>query len=89
MSQPERREPARRAVLVVDDERAMAETIADGLADRGYDATSRRLERRGAPSASATEPFDALVTDLRMPGVDGLALLAEVAPRSRRSARSS
>jgi DNA-binding NtrC family response regulator len=62
-------------VLVVDDHFAMAETVADALRDSGYDAVAvpsggearRRLER---------EPFDALVTDLRMPDVDGLALLA-------------
>jgi two-component system, NtrC family, response regulator HydG len=70
------REPPRPRVLVVDDERAMAEMVADGLADRGYDAT---------PLASSDEALrclregglDALVTDLRMPHVDGLALLAE------------
>lgn len=62
-------------VLVVDDELALAEMVADGLCDRGFDAVAlssgqqclERLER---------EPFDALVTDLRMRPVDGLALLA-------------
>jgi two-component system, NtrC family, response regulator HydG len=62
-------------VLVVDDHLDLAETLADGLVEHGYDAVAcassvdaaRRLE---------TEPFDALVTDLRMPKVDGLGLLA-------------
>jgi two-component system response regulator HydG len=62
-------------VLVVDDQSDMAETLAEGLLDRDYDAVAcasstdatRRLE---------TEPFDALVTDLRMPQVDGMGLLA-------------
>jgi two-component system response regulator HydG len=63
-------------VLIVDDEREMAEMIADGLADRGYDtvAISSGEEAR---VRLHQEAFDALVTDLRMPGVDGLALLAE------------
>jgi two-component system response regulator HydG len=60
---------------VVDDQVEMAEMLAEGLCEQGYDATacasstdaSRRLE---------AEPLDALVTDLRMPRVDGLGLLA-------------
>jgi two-component system, NtrC family, response regulator HydG len=63
-------------VLVVDDDRALAETLADGLEERGYlavpegssVAAARRLE---------LEDVDALVTDLRMPELDGLALLAQ------------
>jgi len=68
-------------VLVVDDHLDMAETLAEGLLDRGYDAVAcsssseaaRRLEGDG---------IDALVTDLRMPEVDGMGLLAA----SRRAA---
>ena len=62
-------------VLVVDDDLALAETLADGLSERGYraipegssTAAARRLEQDG--------DVDALVTDLRMPGLDGLGLL--------------
>jgi two-component system, NtrC family, response regulator HydG len=62
-------------VLVVDDDLALAETLADGLEERGYlcfpegssAAAARRLEQGDV---------DALVTDLRMPGPDGLDLLA-------------
>jgi two-component system response regulator HydG len=68
-------------VLVVDDHLDLVETLVDGLVEQGYDAVAcvssveagRRLE---------TEPFDALVTDLRMPEIDGLGLLA----RSRAAA---
>ena len=68
---------SRPRVMVVDDNLEMARTIVDGLADRGYDA--RRLPRPAKrPSrACAGETFDAVVTDLRMPGVDGLELLSE------------
>jgi two-component system response regulator HydG len=69
-------------VLVVDDDMDMAETLAEGLGSRGFAALAcsssaeavRRLESEG---------FDLLVTDLRMPVIDGLGLLArsrEMAP---------
>ena len=63
-------------VLIVDDEREMAEMIADGLADRGYEAVPISSGEE-ARARLRQEAFDALVTDLRMPGVDGLALLSE------------
>ncbi len=72
MRQPETN-PLR--VLVVDDAIQMAETVADGLSDRGYDATAVASGEQAIARLRA-EPFAALVTDLRMPDVDGLALLA-------------
>src|ERR1700691_3110073 len=61
-------------VLVVDDRLEMAEMLADGLRDRGYQATSMASSRQ-ALEALEHDTFDALITDLRMPDVDGLALL--------------
>jgi two-component system response regulator HydG len=66
---------ARPRVLVVDDQLAMAETLAEGLSERGYDATPLASSREAA-KVLFEDRFDALVTDLRMPEVDGLALLA-------------
>src|SRR5215472_13723846 len=62
-------------VLVVDDHLDMAETLADGLRDRGYEALAVASSRDAAARLSA-EPVDALVTDLRMPDIDGIGLLA-------------
>jgi len=73
---------ARARVLVVDDQLAMAETLADGLVEKGYDAVAI-ASSRDAAAMLEREPWDALVTDLRMPHVDGLGLLAiakEAAP---------
>ena len=62
-------------VLVVDDERSLAETVADGLAERGFDAVPVASGRK-AELLLAAEKYDVLVTDLRMPDLDGLTLLA-------------
>jgi two-component system response regulator HydG len=72
MPQPDPR-PLR--VLIVDDEIQLAETLADGLADRGYEAVAVATADQ-ALARLRSEPFDALVADLRMPRVDGLTLLA-------------
>jgi two-component system response regulator HydG len=62
-------------VLVVDDELPMAEMLADGLVDRGYVASALASGREAA-SVLEREPIDVVVTDLRMPQIDGLGLLA-------------
>ena len=62
-------------VLVVDNHAEMAETTAEGLIDRGFCATSVASSPK-AQELLAGADVDALVTDLRMPEVDGLGLLA-------------
>jgi two-component system response regulator HydG len=62
-------------VLVVDDHIEMAETLAEGLSDRGFEATACASSVEAAKRLES-EAIDALVTDLRMPQVDGMGLLA-------------
>jgi two-component system response regulator HydG len=62
-------------VLVVDDDLAFAETVADGLRSRGWSATCLGDSAQAA-SLVRERQFDVLVTDLRMPEVDGLELLS-------------
>ena len=64
---------AKPAILIVDDERNTREGLERALADR-YEV----LLAEDAPKAIHTlesRPIDVLLTDLRMPGVDGLSLL--------------
>src|SRR4051812_34847762 len=64
----------RARVLVVDDDAAMASMVADGLGDRGWEVTTASEAKR-ATELVRDKTFDVLVTDLRMPDVDGIALL--------------
>jgi DNA-binding NtrC family response regulator len=65
---------SRTRVIVVDDRMEMAEVIAEALCDRGYEGLPVSSGRE-ALRVLRTERVDAMVTDLRMPEVDGLALL--------------
>jgi two-component system response regulator HydG len=67
-------------VLIVDDDRVLAETLADELSSDGFDTTHVSTSRDALQLIQ--QPFDALITDLRMPTTDGLGLLAA----SRRAA---
>ncbi|MDI1432274.1 sigma-54-dependent transcriptional regulator [Polyangium sorediatum] len=61
-------------VVIVDDKLEMAEMLADGLADHGISAFAVATGKQALARIEA-EPVDALVTDLRMPGMDGIELL--------------
>jgi DNA-binding NtrC family response regulator len=61
-------------VLVVDDEFEMAAVLADSLRESGFEAFALRSGRE-ALEVLRHESVDVIVTDLRMPGVDGLKLL--------------
>jgi two-component system, NtrC family, response regulator HydG len=61
-------------ILIVDDDRALGETLADELGGDEYEIVHLASSREAARLLE--QPFDALVTDLRMPVVDGLGLLA-------------
>ena len=62
-------------ILVVDDERANARALCDTLRDQGYE-TAGFTSGEDALKALLESQFDLLLTDLMMPGMDGVALLA-------------
>ena len=61
-------------VLVIDDDEALAETIAESLDRRGHACTVATSGKAGAAKL-AEEPFDVILTDLRMADLDGLAVV--------------
>ncbi|MGQ0551879.1 MAG: sigma-54-dependent transcriptional regulator [Planctomycetota bacterium] len=63
------------AVLVIDDDAAHADTIGEALQAAGYAPHVVHSGREGL-AALAAQPFDLVLTDLRMNDVDGMEVLA-------------
>ncbi len=67
-------------ILVVDDEPRMAGLIAMALSDHGHSVETAGDGERALGILSGAG-FEVVVTDLKMPGLDGLELLAEIRKR--------
>src|ERR1700722_854545 len=65
-------EPLR--VLVIDDDKMLAETIAESLERRGHACTVATTGKAGATKLDQ-EQFDVVLTDLKMADLDGLAVV--------------
>ena len=65
-------------VLVVDDDAALRFTLEEVLGDKGFEVVSADS---GAQALERLAGVDAVITDLAMPGMDGLALLAQLRER--------
>lgn len=71
-------------ILVADDEADIRESLVEVLSDEGYQAVAVP-DGDAAIAALSSQEFDLIVSDLRMPGADGLAVLSharEVAPQA-------
>jgi DNA-binding NtrC family response regulator len=65
-------------VLVVDDDAALRFTLEEVLGDKGFEVASADS---GEEALARLAGADAVITDLAMPGMDGLALLARLHER--------
>jgi DNA-binding NtrC family response regulator len=61
-------------LLIVDDEKALREAIAERLADHGF-VVEQADSGEAARQRLAEFAFDILITDLRLPGIDGRQVL--------------
>ncbi|MCU0572514.1 MAG: sigma-54 dependent transcriptional regulator [Syntrophobacteraceae bacterium] len=61
-------------ILVVDDEPLTLELIVEGLADRGYSIDVASSGTEAIAKAEETS-YDVVITDLNMPGMDGMEVL--------------
>ena len=64
----------KRHLLLVDDEDALREVVSERLSDEGFEVT-QATNGEEALKALDTFAFDVIVSDLRLPGVDGRAVI--------------
>jgi len=70
----------RPSVLVVDDESIIAQLVADVLGGEGYEVETAP-DGRAALDRLAQRTFDTILSDLRMPELDGLGLFRAIEQR--------
>ena len=63
-------------LLVVDDETAQVEALCDTLREQGYEVVGHSNGQAGL-QALREQPFDLLLSDLMMPGMDGIELMRQ------------
>jgi two-component system OmpR family response regulator len=61
-------------LLLVEDDRTLNKQIATALAEAGY-AVDKAYEGEEGQFLGDTEPYDAVVLDLGLPGIDGVSML--------------
>jgi two-component system, response regulator, stage 0 sporulation protein F len=71
-------------ILVVDDEEGARELFNTILTDEGYHVTLA-VSGEDALTQLKADAFDLVVTDIKMPGMDGLQLLQEIRKSGARS----
>ena len=64
-------------ILIVDDEEGMRKLLARVLIKHGYEAVIA-ANGKEALALVESDTFDLIITDINMPGMDGLQLLKEV-----------
>jgi DNA-binding NtrC family response regulator len=64
-------------VLIIEDDEEMRSLLEDFLKDEGYESDSANSGSE-AFGKLAREPFDLVITDIRMPGLTGLDILSAV-----------
>ena len=70
----------RQSILVVDDDAAMRDMVSDLLDAQGYDVDAADSGERALEKAAEGE-YACVLTDLQMPGMDGMALLGALRER--------
>jgi DNA-binding response OmpR family regulator len=65
------------SVLIVDDEPVVCDVLHDELSERGYLCTTV-LSGDDALAKLATEDFDVVLLDIRLPGMSGMEVLREI-----------
>ncbi len=72
---------ANKDLLIVDDEPLVCESLKEMLTLEGYPG-GRRLEWPGRPGENQRERYQLILSDIQMPGLNGIELLKELKGRS-------
>ncbi|MBI5196770.1 MAG: sigma-54-dependent Fis family transcriptional regulator [Nitrospirae bacterium] len=67
------------SILLIEDEKLMRITLEDALKSAGYEVTSFEIGIE-ALKALKTNSFDIVVTDIRLPDIDGFDIVREIIP---------
>eukprot|EP00968_Pinguiococcus_pyrenoidosus_P008297 scaffold581_cov263-Pinguiococcus_pyrenoidosus.AAC.4 len=66
-------------VLLIDDDEALLKAVGELVQERGYNASTAASGAEALSILRASDPRpDIIVSDIRMPGLDGFALLQQV-----------
>ena len=65
-------------LLVIDDDRKLCRLIADYLRPMGYDVSAVHSGTEGVEQATAGGPWEAIILDLMLPGIDGFEVLKQI-----------
>ena len=71
-------------ILVAEDHPSLARSIADGLRDEGY-AVDLTFDGNEALHLASSNPYDAMVLDVMLPGRDGFAIIQSLRRRDVRT----
>src|SRR4029079_6771855 len=71
-------------ILVAEDHPSLARSIADGLRDEGY-AVDLTFDGNEAMHLASSNPYDAVVLDIMLPGRDGLSIIQALRRRDVRT----
>lgn len=71
-------------ILIIDDDSAVRQSISDYLEDSGFDVVAKECGAEALQWFSGHQP-DVVLTDLRMPDIDGLSILKRVHQLSPRT----
>ena len=64
-------------ILLVDDEKVFVESMAEVLRTRGFEVETATTGKQALAIVKSSD-YDLLVTDLSMPGMDGIELIRQV-----------
>ena len=64
-------------ILVVEDDEMLGDGIVEGLRQHNY-AVDLMVDGKMASQALETEPYDAVVLDIGLPGMDGITLVKKL-----------